>query len=556
MVQSPSRALLTSTHNATQQTSLVEQLKRDLDRAKFDIQHHELSRERELDRERQQRYEMEQELGEAHRRVERLERDRLWLTEQEKKMDEQRRLVEGEMKRLREEYEMEKETMMKRCQGAEERVGEMGRQLRISKVGQKAPTVTKQQDSSEVEKLQGQLMDKDQEIESLREQLQVKPTGDTSERVVALEREIKEVCLQNQQLERQGKRLREQLGQGEDMHAMAAKIERLESTAQRAAELEAQVEALQQERDQWVRVFGSATQSPYAAARSTAARDRRMHELQTQVESLQETKLELEAAHATIEGLRGERDQTRQQLDQANARLPQLEEARRQAERQLEFNGSEGENQRLQRELERVEREAARMEHQLGCGLGYDPRHTRILQLADNPSARDYAIRSETLGKLKEENEALVERLRKVEGTAEETEGESPLFRTIDNLKTEKGTLETKLAESAKLINRLKREWKRKASELCEVVNAVLGYKVEFLPSGAVRFTSAYASDTDQSFVFASGHDDHGSMRLSGGGSKAYLQGLSNDIRYWVQERGSIPGFMATITLQSYENYI
>ncbi|KAJ2720230.1 coiled-coil domain-containing protein mad1 [Coemansia sp. Benny D115] len=221
---------------------------------------------------------------------------------------------------------------------------------------------------------------------------------------------------------------------------------------------------------------------------------------------------------------------------------------------------------KLMTRFEALEREAALLEHQVGAGLGYNPRTTRILQLIDNPSAQDFAIRSEKLAALTAENRALIDRIRVLErpgaddapADAVQTEepspsSSSPLFHTISNLRTENESLAAQLDASAKLLSRCRKEWKRKASELREVVYAVLGYRVDFLANGSVRFTSTYAADIDQNFVFTSGDNDQAIISLSGGGSKAYLQGLSNDIRYWVQERGSIPGFMATITLQSFE---
>ncbi|KAI9500801.1 coiled-coil domain-containing protein mad1 [Coemansia spiralis] len=236
--------------------------------------------------------------------------------------------------------------------------------------------------------------------------------------------------------------------------------------------------------------------------------------------------------------------------------------------KQHELDSLHEEHWRLQERFDKLEKETARLEHQVGSGLGYNPKTTRILQLIDNPSAQDFAIRSEKLKSLAAENEALLERIRQLERSnpaqslslqdasqedAVAGDASSPYFHTIDNLRTENQELAHQLEASVKLINRYKKAWKRKVSELREVIYAILGYRVDFLVNGSVRFTSTYAADLDQSFVFTSGDDDQGVMQLSGGGSKAYLKGLSNDIRYWVQERGSIPGFMATITLQSFE---
>ncbi|KAJ2206316.1 coiled-coil domain-containing protein mad1 [Coemansia sp. RSA 353] len=220
------------------------------------------------------------------------------------------------------------------------------------------------------------------------------------------------------------------------------------------------------------------------------------------------------------------------------------------------FKELETEHTRLGQRFDALEAETARLELQVGAGLGYNPRTTRILQLIDNPSAQDFGIRTAKLAALSAENTALLERIRQLEASGlvqTESDAGSAFFQTIDNLRSENQLQATQLEESAKLISRLKREWKKKATELRDVVYLILGFRVDFLSNGSVRFTSTYAADVDQSFVFTSGDGDHADMRLLGGGSKTYLKGLGNDIRYWVQERGSIPGFMATVTLQNFE---
>ncbi|KAJ1942349.1 coiled-coil domain-containing protein mad1 [Linderina pennispora] len=221
--------------------------------------------------------------------------------------------------------------------------------------------------------------------------------------------------------------------------------------------------------------------------------------------------------------------------------------------------------------FEELEKEAARLEHQIGSGLGYNPRTTRILQLKDNPSAQDYAIRSEKLKALVAENESLLAHIKKLTDTPsadksesandnEEDSGEpedppsgSPFFQTIANLRTENQELAKQLENSVILMRRYKKEWRRKVFELREAVYSIMGYRLDFLSNGGVRCTSTYASDIGQSFVFKSGDDNKGDMKLYGGGNKEYLNSIMNDIRYWIQERGSIPGFLATVTLQNFE---
>ncbi|KAJ2792948.1 coiled-coil domain-containing protein mad1, partial [Coemansia helicoidea] len=268
---------------------------------------------------------------------------------------------------------------------------------------------------------------------------------------------------------------------------------------------------------------------------------------------------------ALLRGYREDAETVRRELGEArDAHRRELEDAKDAHMREL--GDAQAEHQRLTTRFEALEREAAHLEHQIGAGLGYDPRTTRILQLIDNPSAQDFAIRSQKLAGLTAENESLLGRIRELESgavrvsSAEDQDEDaadpppgSAFFHTIDNLRSENQNLTQQLEDSAKLISRYRKEWRRKAAELREIVYLILGYRVDFMPNGSVRFTSTYAADVDQSFVFTSGDDNQGRMQLLGGGSKTYLKGLANDIRYWIQERGSIPGFLATVTLQNFE---
>ncbi|KAJ2626511.1 coiled-coil domain-containing protein mad1, partial [Coemansia sp. RSA 1290] len=517
-----------------------------------------------------------------------------------------------------------------------------------------------------VDSLRKDVEAKDRDIADLQQQLQRlsgsdEPASPSQTRIVRLERDLQEQCnyiraieQQNKQLRAESRRLSELAASYEQERetrvSLEAKVQRLEAQQCGYAAMEAQIKAMEQEREQWARVFQgadpspkdeTAASSPYAVAKLVASQRQTIQTLEAKVETLQ---AEVEAAAKQAQKAASDVDQHRQERqrleqdlaaekqqtfrlkntcqhaereaaflrdqlhsydseeaslmkgnydEQKAERIRQLEafideqrswiastdqgtphadsgvskallqSYREDAEqKQKELEAAKHEYELLMKRFEELEQETARLEHQVGAGLGYNPRTTRVLQLIDNPAARDFAIRSEKLTALTAENQALLERIRQLEqsggaqpavssGDAEDTQ--SPFFHTIDNLRTENQSLTKQLEDSAKLISRLKREWKKKVAELREVVYAVLGYRVDFLSNGSVRFTSMYAANVDQSFVFTSGDGDQGVMNLLGGGSKSYLQGLRNDICYWVQERGSIPGFMATITLQNFE---
>ncbi|KAJ2815387.1 coiled-coil domain-containing protein mad1, partial [Coemansia furcata] len=389
--------------------------------------------------------------------------------------------------------------------------------------------------------------------------------------------------------------------------SLQAKVTRLEAQLVETTDRDAQLQQLLEERELWTRVFDK---SPVAAAKSADAQRRLVADLEAQASEreliledvqkrradaeqqlvgareeamagkteLLETKAQLQRAQCEAEFLRAqlasydaEDTQLMPTYDAPKAeRIKQLESfidrQRKCVEGEVQDvaplletyrEDAEGAKKELAKMVERceaLEKDVAGMELQLGAGLGYNPKTTRILQLKENPASMDYAIRSERLEALAAENAALVDRLRTAVTTeAMEVEEEGPLFCTIDNLRKENASLSQQLQESMKLISRYKKQWKRQATQLREVVYAVLGFRVDFLSNGCVRLTSTYTQNLDHTFIFSHDPNDPSVMRLIGGGSKPYLKGLANDIRYWVQERGSIPGFMATVTLMNFE---
>ncbi|KAJ2911068.1 coiled-coil domain-containing protein mad1 [Coemansia aciculifera] len=396
----------------------------------------------------------------------------------------------------------------------------------------------------------------------------------------------------------------------EASQALQAKVQRLEAQLADNASRDALLDQLQQERALWTQVFSSS--SPVVAAqtadaqrrtiavleRSAAERQERLDDAVAQLDDAraqlarvrresEESWAGLRAAEAALERAQTEADFLRAQLASYDAEDERLkpaggpfDAAKSERIRRLELfvdqqrqwmrageaageipdvapllAGLREELAAASERCQRLEREAARLDHVIGSGLGYDPRTTRVLQLADNPAARDFAIRSAQLEALAAENAQLVDRLRASSVAANEGAGEerSPLFCTIDNLRKDNEALAAQLQESAKLMARYKKQWKRQSARLRDIVYAVLGFRVDFLANGHVRLTSAYAQDIDHNFMMSEDPSNSALMRLVGGTNKQYLTSLNNDMRFWIQERGSIPGFMATVTLQNFE---
>ncbi|KAJ2654406.1 coiled-coil domain-containing protein mad1 [Coemansia sp. RSA 1200] len=736
---SPARSILESACKESEYLGKLETARRETERARFELRQLETDRENERVDARRTQQCLEADLAAQTKRVEKLERDRRWLFEQEEQLAEQRRAVEREMAAQRSSYEARIDKMADAARELEQRLDDAHRAMRRLKaehldttddlhtrLARAERTVAELQGLEEknrpsdeasadvvslqyiADSMRRELRVKDQDIAELQLRLRTALSGSEAsadnadaadvvplrERTACLERDLREQCDYIKAVEQQNSQLRSKLHalvevstkyerEHELARSLQAKVDRLEKQQEEHAEAEARFAALQQEREQWGRVFGENQQqpgdagkhnaggqqhapcSPFAAAKTMAAQKNKIQLLETKLQALQDARdsddlqlqriaedaktckrecarLESEVAEERTRAIKldasrqhavREAEFLRTQLHsydreedslmggnydrQKAARIEQLErfideqrawiaslestvgssaaaatssprsiDARVEAghsgletasasllqgyredaeAKQRELDGLREEHRRLGERYGALEKETARLEHQVGAGLGYNPRTTRILQLIDNPAAQDYAIRSEKLKAMTAENEALVERIRqleqqrerpeenKEEGPVENAEASSSFFHTIDNLRTENTSLTRQLEDSVKLISRYKKEWKKKAAELREVVYLILGYRVDFLANGSVRFTSTYAAEVDQSFVFTSGEGNHGVMQLTGGGSKPYLQSLANDIRYWVQERGSIPGFLATITLQGFE---
>ncbi|KAJ2110702.1 coiled-coil domain-containing protein mad1 [Coemansia sp. S142-1] len=582
----------------------------DAERARFELHQVELERERDREAALRTRLDLEAQLAEAVRRAEKLDRDRRWLTDQDARREDAQRALDEDVARRRDEMQAECDALREKCRELEDAADATARKTRAMMAEhRKVADQLRDQISRAVEPPPVQ-----PPPPAVAEVARPVPAEPPADRVAQLERDVAEQCAyirasdaQNRALRADVKRLTAHSLQSDAYHEAAqslqAKVLRLEAQLAETADRDAQLQQLLEEREQWARVFD---QPPLATAKCVDAQRRLVAELESRASERELTledvlkrradaeqqlvaardeavagKAELLETRAQLQRAQCEAEFLRAQLasyDAEDARLmPTYDAPKAERIRQLELfidrqreslgaelpdvapllesyrRDAEAAKEELAKAAVRcdaLERDVARMELQLGAGLGYNPQTTRILQLRENPAAMDYAIRSERLAALEAENAALVDRLRTAVIADDE---EAPLFCTIDNLRKEKESLTLQLKDSGKLISRYKKEWKRKAAQLREVVYTVLGFRVDFLSTGSVRFTSTYAENLDHTFIYSHDPNDPTRMLLVGGASKPYLKGLANDIRYWVQEKGSIPVFMASVTQSNFE---
>lgn len=216
-------------------------------------------------------------------------------------------------------------------------------------------------------------------------------------------------------------------------------------------------------------------------------------------------------------------------------------------------------------QLANLERDLADAELRVGSGE-YNTKIWRCVEFADSPAARDHAIRKETLEKLRGENGALVERIKELEGrVGGGSAGHGMVPReTYDRLKDE---FEEKERGHEKRLLRLKevsiQQWVSieltrlqifgmKSKEFLEAVFSLLGWRIKFDANGHdVRLSSMYAPRNKHGLTlkFSSQGGHFGTMQVLGGMAK----GLGDVRTYWVEQRQSIPGFLAQVTLEMFE---
>ncbi|KAG6373668.1 spindle assembly checkpoint component Mad1 [Boletus reticuloceps] len=197
----------------------------------------------------------------------------------------------------------------------------------------------------------------------------------------------------------------------------------------------------------------------------------------------------------------------------------------------------------------------------IGAG-NHVPPGMRVLCLRDNPAQQWRDLRQSIMDRLKNENEALIRRLKELESSgAVETQagtsrGEELVPReSWEVLQKEKEELEEVVKQKEKRLLRLQQVFTAKSAEFREAIASILGLKLAFYPNGQVRVTSIY--DLSASFVFqplskTSADGDGARMQLVAQGEGG-PQDLPQLVHYWVEEEQCIPGFLASVTLECYD---
>ncbi len=179
----------------------------------------------------------------------------------------------------------------------------------------------------------------------------------------------------------------------------------------------------------------------------------------------------------------------------------------------------------------------------------------RILALRSNPTSDLAAAKQATLAALTTENAELLAHIqRHAADHKENTDG--PVFTTVPlsvlaAAQRQIAAAQAEAASAHKTSRRLKEVWAAKSAEFKEAVESTLGWHVTFIPNGKMRVESVYwpsaTDENERSIVF---DGERGTMKVGGGPRSAFAQRIDDQIRFWVREKGCIPGFLAALTLE------
>lgn len=184
---------------------------------------------------------------------------------------------------------------------------------------------------------------------------------------------------------------------------------------------------------------------------------------------------------------------------------------------------------------------------------------TRILSLRSNPTSDHISLKQSEIDGLRAENKALLERF--VPSTLPDSSSgpteqvQLVPVHSLNNARAELKAMEEVVREKEKRMLRLKQIWSLKSLEFREAVASLLGWRMDFLPNGRFRLTSIFRlGDVEEGGGGGAGggngegntglvfDGETGTMKIAGGPESAFGREVRPLVRFWVEERGEVPG--------------
>jgi mitotic spindle assembly checkpoint protein MAD1 len=177
---------------------------------------------------------------------------------------------------------------------------------------------------------------------------------------------------------------------------------------------------------------------------------------------------------------------------------------------------------------------------------------TRILSLRSNPTSDFEAIKMSTLNSLRKENADLLAQIQSGTGKRSTSATSIPIS-SLEASQRDVRDAQLELASEKKHRDRLIKVWKSKSAEFRELVISLLGWDIVFLKNGKTKVTSFFYPSKGEEENSIEFDGERGTMKVSGGPQSKFAGRIGEQIKFWVHERGSIPCFLAALTLEFYE---
>ncbi|KAG0670465.1 coiled-coil domain-containing protein mad1 [Maudiozyma exigua] len=195
------------------------------------------------------------------------------------------------------------------------------------------------------------------------------------------------------------------------------------------------------------------------------------------------------------------------------------------------------ENSKLNRDLQKYQNLNRLLETKLMKLINLKEKKIRIVELRDNPLAKDQFIKKKKLTLLQQENRELLSQLQSDENV------QAVPISVYESLNFDLKQQEQEIFKANKKFARLKEVFNKKSLEFIDVVNSILGFKLEFRPDNKVKIYSCYKPNKHMVV----------DLRRNTLDSNLEIDNWDQLLQTWIEERDSIPCFLATLTLQLWE---
>ncbi|GAA5929465.1 uncharacterized protein JCM15063_004157 [Sporobolomyces koalae] len=234
------------------------------------------------------------------------------------------------------------------------------------------------------------------------------------------------------------------------------------------------------------------------------------------------------------------------------------EQLRLNEELRQELDEARNELTLMEQEIDSLAGQVEQLEENQGIRGAYNPATTKVLEFRDSPDRVEHAIRTAALERLRTENDALLRRIETLETSGIRggaNQQDLVPKESLATLQAEIERLKTAVEQKDKMLQRISQAVKEKTETMRIAISKLLGYQLAFLDSGRIRVTSVHAPSKDRSLAFDPWPGGPMPFRLVSAADESVMQNdqVRQSIAFWLDERKSLSGFMASLTMTLYE---